>query len=1062
MKRFFFVQCLVWVLCLFSSLGLAKIPEPSNVYYGNVTIGSIPVTAQNTGVTVSLRINDTIVSSYQMGTLPDVNDQYLLIVPMDAEGERSPSSARKGDVATILVSGIEADTFTINEKGRIELKNLTVISSDSDNDGLPDVYENDHGLDPFNSGDASLDSDGDGLTNLQEYNAGTDPNLADSDNDGMNDGFEIAYGFDPLDDSDGALDSDSDGYTNAEEAQNGTNPVLPDSAQPFRVEIAQVIDGHNGNVAALAVNDGQLISASQHESQIKLWNMADGQPDTSVDSLSQNGINALAVTGNWIFAGTGDSDVLQYNTGAGDPVLTNTLSDAQGSVLALSIYDNQIIAGSADGSVNTWNIDSGALQDSWIAHDSVFISGLDASNGKLYTLGTFPSKSLKIWDWEAKSNLLTIIGAETCCDLTNLHLNDENLFISGIDGPNTIKALNLSDFNSQNLSGELDNVASLSAANHRFFSGGADGTVNAWGLINGQLLLSFKAHAQPIRSVVATDSQLITGDANGLIKIWNLYSDATGDADLDGMLDSWETDNGLDPTTAGDRDLDADSDGLTNLEESINQTDPQDADTDNDLIPDGWEVNNGLNPQDIADAGNNPDNDVYTNLEEYQNGTDPYVYDSGDQNGLLAYYSMSTRNATTLYDDSSNDYNLTLSGNVSFDSRIVGDSWYGPDMDSNYAENSNICSYLGNAVTTFTISVWFEYTGAVGPTITDNGIFAIMSNTDDTELVRGHFHQEEGNQTVTFALPSSSVSVTATGIETGVHHAVFEYDNSSITLTIDGIRSETTTVTEASLNMTGHRFRFGSRRYETSRSFQGYLDEFRFYNRVLTPEERATLIQEYQVTTLGSGLELHWDGSTVGGYGDFANDISGNGRQSTFTGGVGSLVSPGLSGNEGFYFSTGGYLEIYDQLPESFNAVSTFSLSVRMQGDWTADDRLNNSFGGIFSIGQTSQISLSLRQSDQVLNLINQGTSHDISYSVDDEEHNYVLVVDGNTVRIFVDGIELYSTPSQLVYNLYDPQYDLLVFGVGLWTSFKGWMDECQFWNRALTDLEIYNLANGN
>jgi len=31
-----------------------------------------------------------------------------------------------------------------------------------------------HGLDPFNSADATVDSDGDGQTNLQEFQAGTD------------------------------------------------------------------------------------------------------------------------------------------------------------------------------------------------------------------------------------------------------------------------------------------------------------------------------------------------------------------------------------------------------------------------------------------------------------------------------------------------------------------------------------------------------------------------------------------------------------------------------------------------------------------------------------------------------------------------------------------------------------------------------------------------------------------------------------------------------------------------------------------------------------------------
>ena len=78
--------------------------------------------------------------------------------------------------------------------------NITVTEPedlDDDGDGMPNVWERQHGLDPENPSDAHQDADTDGLSNLQEYMQGTDPLNPDSDGDGMTDGVEAAWGFSP-------------------------------------------------------------------------------------------------------------------------------------------------------------------------------------------------------------------------------------------------------------------------------------------------------------------------------------------------------------------------------------------------------------------------------------------------------------------------------------------------------------------------------------------------------------------------------------------------------------------------------------------------------------------------------------------------------------------------------------------------------------------------------------------------------------------------------------------------------------------------------------------------
>jgi hypothetical protein len=122
------------------------------------------------------------------------------------------------------------------------------------------------------------------------------------------------------------------------------------------------------------------------------------------------------------------------------------------------------------------------------------------------------------------------------------------------------------------------------------------------------------------------------------------------DSDADGMPDSWEVDNELNPFNSSDASDDPDADSLVSLDEFLNSTDPNvrdtdgdwiadghevnvlhtnpnSGDTDGDTMPDRWEAFYYVDPLNASSATGNPDGDAYTNLEEYQNGTHPRQFD---------------------------------------------------------------------------------------------------------------------------------------------------------------------------------------------------------------------------------------------------------------------------------------------------------------------------------------------------------------------------------------------------------------------------------------------------
>ena len=92
------------------------------------------------------------------------------------------------------------------------------------------------------------------------------------------------------------------------------------------------------------------------------------------------------------------------------------------------------------------------------------------------------------------------------------------------------------------------------------------------------------------------------------------------DVDTDGMFDWWE--EAFFYTLARDGASDWDSDGLSDVDECNNGTNPRASDSDGDGMPDGWEVERGLDPlQDDADE--DADGNGVTNLQEYLNSINP-------------------------------------------------------------------------------------------------------------------------------------------------------------------------------------------------------------------------------------------------------------------------------------------------------------------------------------------------------------------------------------------------------------------------------------------------------
>ncbi len=159
---------------------------------------------------------------------------------------------KDGDGVTNLAEYQQGRNPSVSEAAVFAIVLMGDGMGDTDNDGLPDSFENAYGLN-INVDDANGDADGDGLSNIDEYRRGTRPDRADTDGDGLPDGFEVRYGFNPNNPADAVQDTDGDGLSNLQESQWGSDPRKADSDADNVTDGAEVSAGRNPVVNEAAV-----------------------------------------------------------------------------------------------------------------------------------------------------------------------------------------------------------------------------------------------------------------------------------------------------------------------------------------------------------------------------------------------------------------------------------------------------------------------------------------------------------------------------------------------------------------------------------------------------------------------------------------------------------------------------------------------------------------------------------------------------------------------------------------------------------------------------------------
>jgi uncharacterized repeat protein (TIGR01451 family) len=165
-------------LALSLSVAPNPVPVTSNVTFTFAVTNHGPNAAASVFVTNPIPAGMTFVdATTTRGTVTNLNGQ--LVASMGALNNIARvvvTLTLRADVAGTVtnVATVHTPTLDRNPDNNVALQ-VVHVCDDCDHDGLPDLWEWAHGLNPNDPNDAALDADNDGLSNLQEYWAGTDP-----------------------------------------------------------------------------------------------------------------------------------------------------------------------------------------------------------------------------------------------------------------------------------------------------------------------------------------------------------------------------------------------------------------------------------------------------------------------------------------------------------------------------------------------------------------------------------------------------------------------------------------------------------------------------------------------------------------------------------------------------------------------------------------------------------------------------------------------------------------------------------------------------------------------
>ena len=472
-------------------------------------------------------------------------------------------------------------------------------------DGVEIYVDESNPLDDSDDETSDLDQDGDGLTDGEEFVLGTDRFNPDTDGDGLNDGDEVNnLTSNPLN-----TDSDGDGLNDGDEVNvYNTNLTIEDTdgdglsdGDEVNTHFTEPLDTDTDGDG---LNDGEEIN--NYETNPTLED-TDGDGLNDGDEINVHFTEPLSADTD----GDGLSDGDEVNIHNSNPNIEDTDGDGLDDGEEINEYDSNPISldsdgdGLGDGSeVNNYGTQPGN-------NDT---DGDGLNDGDEIAEGTNPNDTDSDDDGLNDGSEVNIFGSNPL---------EKDTDGDGLEDYNETAIHNTSPTNTDTDGDQLTDFAEINNHETNPTLEDTDGDE----LDDGE---EINTHETSPTDPDTDNDGLTDGEEIDIGTNPNNW-DTDGGGVGDGV--EWNADGTNPIDNPGDDNIasnDDDSDGLSNGEEEVFGTDPNDPDSDNDLLPDGYEVNTVESNPLLQDSDGDGLNDT---VEWNITSTDPNNEDS-DGDGL--------------------------------------------------------------------------------------------------------------------------------------------------------------------------------------------------------------------------------------------------------------------------------------------------------------------------------------------------------------------------------------------------------------------------------------------